>query len=202
MYTVPLDIQNSTIEGRGYFATTDIPLGTIVYFYGESDIRYSPEQFEKLEPDVKKRVMDFAVEDEFGNWVETSTGAFTNHSCDPNIMPIFINGIYFDIAIKDIKKGEEITIDYSLFFSSQKWQMECHCGSNNCRHFVGFGLEINPDVEKMWQQNLNLAVANINNIAQPLFDLTDKLAINLTSNIKSILNPVVFKYNKFSLIHS
>lgn len=200
MYTVPIEIKKSLIEGRGYFAAEDIPTGTIVYCYSKDDIRYTPDQFEELNNKEKSRVVNFAVEDEFGNWVETSTGAFTNHSCNPNIMPLFVAGIYCDIAIRDIKKGEEITIDYSLFYSSQTWSMSCHCGANSCRHKVGFGVKIPINVEEMWQKDINNAIKNLDKVHQPLFDMTDELAKELSLKIKSFTNITVAKYIKFSLI--
>jgi hypothetical protein len=38
-------------------------------------------------------------------------------------------------AWKDIRQGEEITIDYRLnAFSDERW--ECECGSANCQGFI------------------------------------------------------------------
>lgn len=63
---------------------------------------------------------------------------FVNHSCDPNA------GIRIEdlsdgtknsllLAIKEIKKGEEITIDYSTT-QFEEWTFEgCRCGQPNCR---------------------------------------------------------------------
>ena len=58
---------------------------------------------------------------------------FVNHGCNPNSGHI-INGkkIRF-VAIKNIKKGEEITFDYSTTMFNTKEKMECECGSKNCR---------------------------------------------------------------------
>ena len=36
-------------------------------------------------------------------------------------------------SIKDIKKGEEITWDYSTTMDEDKWEMDCVCQSKNCR---------------------------------------------------------------------
>ena len=54
-------------------------------------------------------------------------GCYLNHSCDPNAMRHGVN-VY---AWKDIRAGEEITIDYRLnAFGDDEW--ECDCGSANC----------------------------------------------------------------------
>lgn len=56
---------------------------------------------------------------------------FINHSCDPNAYDK--NGIL--TAMKNIKKGEEITYDYSIN-GLEDWRMVCKCSSKNCRKIV------------------------------------------------------------------
>ena len=56
---------------------------------------------------------------------------FINHSCDPNVY--VKKGTI--IALKSIKKGEEVVLDYSMN-DAEKWRMTCHCGSTNCRRIV------------------------------------------------------------------
>ena len=56
-----------------------------------------------------------------------------NHSCNPNA------GIKNDrelVAIRDIKKDEEIRFDYSTTMDEDCWTMECKCRSKNCRGLV------------------------------------------------------------------
>ena len=50
---------------------------------------------------------------------------YVNHSCNANT---FVKN-NSDIAIRDIKKGEEITSNYS---DSEPLDFECKCGSENC----------------------------------------------------------------------
>lgn len=61
---------------------------------------------------------------------------FINHSCNPNSGIKNINGKLILVAIKDIKNGEEITWDYSTYANEGRWQMDCHCGSKNCRRKI------------------------------------------------------------------
>jgi len=133
--------------------------------------------------------------------VETCTGPYTNHSCDPNIAPLFIGGYYADVAVKDIKIGDEITIDYSQFFSSTKWTMDCNCRTLLCRKTVGFGLEPNFETEKLWQARLDSAVEMLSKIPQPIFQSKDIFAIKISKVLKSFEKPVLGKYVKFSLIN-
>ena len=55
---------------------------------------------------------------------------YANHSCDPNTK-VEDNA---DVAIKDIKKGEEITSDYSV--ANIQKHFACNCGSKKCRGYI------------------------------------------------------------------
>jgi hypothetical protein len=68
---------------------------------------------------------------------------FFNHSCEPNAGIINENDL---VAIRDIKRGEEITFDYSTTVGPNiplsEWTMRCLCGSLNCREIIGNVLTI------------------------------------------------------------
>ena len=60
-------------------------------------------------------------------------GVFVNHSCNPNA------GIKDDIkliALKEIKKDEEVYYDYSTTMDEDDWEMECGCQATNCRKVI------------------------------------------------------------------
>lgn len=38
--------------------------------------------------------------------------------------------------MRDIKKDEECTFDYSTTMDEDDWEMDCSCGSKNCRHQI------------------------------------------------------------------
>jgi len=73
------------------------------------------------------------------------TGIF-NHSCDPNCG---MQGTIKLIAIKDIKKGEELVFDYA-FVESLMEQFECKCGSPNCRKIIKPTDWKIPDLQKRY----------------------------------------------------
>ncbi len=59
-----------------------------------------------------------------------------NHSCDPN-SGLKINGRNVVlVAIKNIKKGKEVTWDYSTTMDEDDWELDCLCGSKNCRRKI------------------------------------------------------------------
>jgi uncharacterized protein len=57
-----------------------------------------------------------------------------NHSCNPNAAIRKNNELF---AIKNIRKGLEITYDYSATIEPTTWRMKCKCGSKNCRKIIG-----------------------------------------------------------------
>ena len=63
---------------------------------------------------------------------------FTNHSCDPNSKVVQITEtMYYVVAIKPIKVGDELTQDYMTFDSMlDGTTFECECNSSNCRKII------------------------------------------------------------------
>ncbi len=59
-----------------------------------------------------------------------SPWVFLNHSCRPNA---FLKNKSDVVAIRPIKKGTEITLDYSFTEGGQNWKMKCRCGLPECR---------------------------------------------------------------------
>jgi len=203
MYIVDTYTEPSSIEGKGFFAKEFIPKGVVVYFYGDSDRFYSKGELKSLTDKEKELLFKYGVEDEFGNWNLTETGLEAieaNHSCDANILSLFVDGIYCDIAVKDIQEDEEITIDYGMFYSSYSWQMNCNCKSSICRKVAGSGISIDSKTKDLWYSRINESVRHIFEVNQPLFSLDNDKARVLTKAIKGKLNPRVFSYTKFTLI--
>ncbi|TYI82916.1 hypothetical protein E1A91_D05G254900v1 [Gossypium mustelinum] len=74
-------------------------------------------------------------------YVKGNLGRFINHSCDPNCRTEkwMVNGeICIGLfALRDIKKGEEITFDYNYVRVFGAAAKKCHCGSSHCRGYIG-----------------------------------------------------------------
>jgi uncharacterized protein len=68
---------------------------------------------------------------------------YLNHSCKPNAA---IVGTRKLIALRDIKKNEEIVIDYSMTDGDLNWQMDCFCKDKKCRKTIGSIQEIPQSV--------------------------------------------------------
>ena len=59
-----------------------------------------------------------------------------NHSCDPNC-EVFGTGLKVWVyAIRDIKKGEELTYDYGFGYDEDYKDFPCKCKSKNCVGYI------------------------------------------------------------------
>lgn len=103
----------------GLFADEFIPKGKIVWkFTSGFDVKLSKKDLVKLSSSVKKRVLDYIYLDQkTGDYILCRDNArFFNHSITPNTVQSYEEGKYGQtVAVKDIKKGKEITCDYRTF---------------------------------------------------------------------------------------
>jgi SET domain-containing protein len=106
---------------------------------GEKIIEFSGKlfTFEQL-PTPYNEVDDHYVQIDKNLYMGPSGGVddFFNHSCDPKAGLKINNGKVILMAIKNIKKGEEITWDYSTTMDEDGWEMDCMCGHKNCRRII------------------------------------------------------------------
>lgn len=64
-------------------------------------------------------------------------GNFTNHSCNPNSRIVKRKNKLYIVSITDIKKGHEVTFDYSTVLARDDvWTMKCSCKEKICRKVV------------------------------------------------------------------
>lgn len=119
-------IKKSRIHGRGVFAGRDFNKGERVLKWDLSHV-IQIDDIEKLPLNIRKNVYLFK-----GKYIVPSApGLYLNHSCDSNTFAR--NG--YDVAKRDIKKGEEITIDMSNE-EIVDLNMKCRCGSTNCNKMI------------------------------------------------------------------
>jgi uncharacterized protein len=60
-----------------------------------------------------------------------SGAEYINHSCDPNLVTRIVKGHIIYLSGRDIKPGEELTVDYR--FDKKVERVECKCGTPKCR---------------------------------------------------------------------
>lgn len=145
-----IKLRKSTIHGTGVYARVDIKKGThIIEYVGErvtkkeSDRRAQKPLSNNAENDEMGAVYIFELNKRYDldGFVDYNTARFINHSCDPNCESEILKGRVWIIAIKDIKKGDEITYNYNYSWEDHE-DHPCYCGTKRC---VGFIL-----IEEAW----------------------------------------------------
>ncbi len=109
----------SKIHGVGVFAICNIPKGTNIFGNDECEMVWIDEDdIGNIDSELKRLYDDFCVikNGKYGcpkNFNMLTVGWYLNESKDnPNVL---CTGDYDFIALRNIKKGEEITIDYSKY---------------------------------------------------------------------------------------
>lgn len=124
-----LEIKPSPIEGCGCFARVHIPRGKKIAEYTGEKISNS----EARRRAGRRRLRICEVNDRWS--LDGSRGGngthYINHSCEPNSYMKIIYDHILVLALRDIRPGEEVTIDYhSTLHSDRK---RCTCGAPSCR---------------------------------------------------------------------
>ncbi len=118
-------VKKSKIHGKGVFANKDFKKGEIVVKYNLKKL--TKKEFESL-PDKEKHFISREGKDYL---LFLSPERYVNHSCNPNTNSLK----ECDVAVKNIKKGEEITGDY-FKEAIPNLNMKCNCGSKNCKEII------------------------------------------------------------------
>lgn len=103
----------SDFKGYGLVATRPIPKGTITFAQDGLDIVIPTEELDKVDPHLREYVEKYSYEDFMGNRIISwDHGKYMNHDDDANTLS---TGYGFEVAIRDIAEGEEVTDDYRIF---------------------------------------------------------------------------------------
>ncbi len=140
-------VKVSPIAGVGLFADQDIKKGEIVWQYTpESCTLLTEEQldvlvnsFHKTEKDLIKYYLTYSYFQKFLNSLVfcLDNGRYVNHSEEPNLvaptdLPYDVAWQY-SVALRDIKKGEELTENYNSYDPAE-W-VDTFCQKFGIFHF-------------------------------------------------------------------
>ena len=135
----PYRIKKSDIDkkGRGLYATKDIKEGTrIINYIGKLITKKQTEESDKY--DNSKPIYLFTINKRYdldGDF-KYNTARLINHSCNPNCEVAGVGLKVWVYAIRDIKKGEELTYDYGFGFDEGYKDFPCKCRSKNCVGYI------------------------------------------------------------------
>ncbi|HYC00602.1 MAG TPA: SET domain-containing protein [Candidatus Limnocylindrales bacterium] len=156
--------------GFGVVATARIPRGTITWIRDRLDQTFTPQQVAAL-PEPYQRILDkYAFVDATGSSILCwDHSRFFNHSCNPNCLSA---GYDFELAVRDIEPGEELTDDYATLNLTEPF--ECLCGTAACRQRI-----LPDDMERLadhWDRVVAGAFFQIESVDQPLWSLFEEKA--------------------------
>lgn len=148
--------------GYGIYATEDIPKGTITWVKDELDRVFTPSEVAMLTPANHENLLKYTYRNREGNYFFCwDLTRFVNHSFEANSMLTSQN---FEIAIVDIKKGDEITNDYGTLNILESFK--CANGPYKNRK------DVNPDdlihYYKVWDKLIESAMLKVKDVKQPL----------------------------------
>lgn len=150
--------------GYGVVAKQFIPAGTITWALDKLDREFAPEALHAMEPLYQEIMETYSFRNSHGNYVLCwDHGRYVNHSFNSNCLTTAYD---FEVAIRDIHPGEELTDDYGYLNISEPFR-----GKNEgTRRKIVY-----PDdllkYYKIWDKKLFKAFKKIPGVAQPLKQL-------------------------------
>ncbi len=141
----PVTVKKSKVHGQGVFARAKIAAGTPVLEYLGK--RLSPAAARKQQPD-NPYLLNVDAKTTIDGSGDDNIARFLNHSCAPNLELLVYKKRVFLIALRDIKRGDELTYDYNLVIHGDVdiptalAETACSCGAPECR---GTMLRIDDD---------------------------------------------------------
>ncbi len=153
-----LIIKKSKISGKGIFTKKQIKKGEHICTL-KGEIISLKEDIERINKGVIEHSHSLQIDKETYIDLDLFSKTF-NHSCSPNS---FIKRKNELIAIRNIKKGEEITYDYSTTMDDNEkkikeagrtlWTCKCNCGAKNCRLIIDQFRTLPKDIKRYYLKN-------------------------------------------------
>jgi len=163
--------------GYGVVAKKIIPKGTITWVQDELDQIYTPKQVGKMEKLSQQMIDKYTFRNNKGNFVLCwDLAKYVNHSFKSNCLSTAYD---FEIAVRDILPGEELTDDYGYlniteaFEAKDEGAVRTTVYPDDLLHF-----------HKEWDADLEEAFAHFDKVEQPLEAL---ISAEIQDKMKSIL---------------
>ena len=132
------NIKKSNIDKRGLYASKNIKAGEkIIEYVGKLISKKETESNPKFDNERDIYLFNLNEKWDLDGDYHWNTARLINHSCNPNC-EVEGKGLKLWIsAIKDIKKGEELSYDYGFSYSKEDLDnFVCKCGSKNCCGYI------------------------------------------------------------------
>lgn len=153
--------------GYGVVATRFIPKGTITWIFDPLDQVFTPAEVQQMAPAFREKIFIYSYRDHDGNFVLCwDNSRFVNHSFHSNCISTAYN---FEIAVRDIHPGEELTDDYGYLNVTEPFMCLPEPGTSR--------IMVLPDdlvnFHEQWDAQLTEAFKDFNKVAQPFAQYID-----------------------------
>ena len=130
LVSVQLKVKKSSIFGQGCFALAHFTARKKIALYAGEVVRGSRRIEARLRRQEAIKIIRLDDDTAIDGAVGGDETAFINHSCEPNAFMRIVPGEKVAIfALRDIRPGEELTIDYR----DPDHPEVCKCGADRCR---------------------------------------------------------------------
>lgn len=146
-------------SGRGIFATSHFESNQVILKFNNSKL---VEKNQLLEYSKNLNMIEIIndylqISEKLYLDLSGDITRFIQHSCNPNTTVKIVSRTPFLISNRSIKPNEELTFDFCTTSDEdiESWQMDCHCGSWNCRKKIsGFNTLSEKEKEKVLNQSI------------------------------------------------
>jgi len=151
--------------GCGVFATRHITKGTVVWVQDKFDRLFYEEEVRGMGQPYQEILERYCFRNHKGQWVFCwDNTRYINHSFSPTCIT---TPYQFELAVRDIKQGEQITNDYGYFNIIEPFDCMPEPGCDRTK--------VMPDdilrYHENWDAQLEKAFALFNEVSQPLSGL-------------------------------
>jgi SET domain-containing protein len=162
----------SPTMGFGVFATRLIPCGTLTWVRDELDRVIDARAIRALKPPFRDLLDRYTFRDTGGRHILCwDLGRYMNHSCTPTCLGL---GADFEVAVRDILPGEELTDDYATLHLQEHEGFSCCCAARECRGYVGPADLLTR--QEAWRALFEPAMTRVAEVRQPLATLFAELS--------------------------
>lgn len=164
-------------KGYGLVATRPIPRGTITWTLDHLDRVISPEEMARHDPRYLDILMKYSFRNNRGEYVFCwDNGRYINHSFNANCCLTPYN---FELAIRDIAAGEELTDDYGYLNIIEPFEAAPEGGDRRV---------VYPDdllrYAEVWDKKLAAAFPDMTLIEQPLHRFLEQDVLRILHDIR------------------
>ena len=145
-------VKKSNIDNKGLYASRNIRKDTkVIYYKGKIITKKETETNPKFDNDKAIYLFNLNSRYDLDGDFKNNDARLINHSCDPNCEVAGKGLKLWIFALRDIKKGEELSYDYGFGYDEDYKQFPCKCRSKNCCGYI-------VRAESRWRINKKFSV--------------------------------------------